>query len=268
MTARLAICLQVCPADVWIAQRLTRLICSVEPELRHDIEFIVSPRRDTNKAAVAELAAQAATRFANVRVVRNKRMGVGWPNGCNDLWQETMMRVSLLYDTKAITATGCLTFESDCLPMRPDWLDVLAGAWEQAQKRELDCVGHAHAWPDSDNPELMGEPTHINGNAIFGSRIILKYPQLDGCAAETGWDVFHGKLLLERGADTPFIAQRYRMKTATREEVEAIRKDGVVPAMFHGIKGTDGLDAVEAMVADGTFFTREVTSIESKVPKT
>lgn len=254
--ARLAICLQVCPKDVWIAQRLTRLICSIERDVRRDIEFIVSPRRDTNKDAVAELATQAATRFANVKVVRNKRMGTGWPNGCNDLWQETMMRVSLLFDTKAITSTGVLTFESDCLPMRPDWLDVLAGVWAQAEARGLDCVGHAHAWPDSNDPSLMGEPTHINGNAIFGSRIILKYPQLDGCDARQGWDVAHGKLLLAHGADTPFISQKYRMKTATREEVEALRKDGEIPAMFHGIKGTDGLDAVEAMVADGTFFNR------------
>jgi hypothetical protein len=249
--AKLAICLQVCPLDVWTAQRLARLITSIEPGMRDDIECIVSARRGTNPQAANQLVEILRKTFSRVFVIKGKRFGTGWPNGCNDLWQETMMRISQMKAGKRIGATGVLTFEADCIPLRPDWLDFLASEWSRGREDGAHVVGHAHTFEGQD------EPQHINGNAIFSTIATETYPQLNGCSSTQGWDAYHGKLLLSIGRDTNAIFQKYRIKNITREEVEAIRKNDEIPAIFHGIKGTDGLAAVEGMVADKTFFNRQ-----------
>lgn len=256
-TPKLAICLQVCPLDVFLGQRLVKLICSIEPAKRADIEFIVSARRDTNPVTVAAIATLAATRFANVRVIKGKRFGTGWPQGCNDLWQETMMRVSQMHDSGHIKSDGVLTFEADCLPLRPDWLNQLALEWAHAKGIGKLICGHAHCWPLEEDAEQAGKPGHINGNAIFHCSATDRLPALNGSDARVGWDCYHSKLLLTNGVDTPMIAQKYRIKSIQREQIEAIRKDGQIPALFHGIKGEGGLEAVEAMVADQSFFARK-----------
>lgn len=253
--AKLAICLQVYDGDAQLGRRLTELICRIEPKKRSDIEFIVSARRGTNKFTVEDIRKEAATKFENVHVIQGKRFGAGWAMGCNDLWQETMMRVSSLYDTGKITSTGVLTFESDCIPLRPDWLNVLTEEWLEAENAQLEAVGHFHGDP----------PTHINGNAIFDARITIHHPELSGSDAQTGWDVHHGQLLMSIGMDTPYIYQLYRIKGITRDKIEELRKQGEIPSIFHGVKGTAGMEAIESMIDDGTFFTRTEPSNGAKV---
>lgn len=246
---KLAICLQVCPNDVWLGLRLIKLICKIEPAKRNDVEFIVSARRDTNPPAVEEILTTARGRFASVKFIKGKRFGTGWPQGCNDLWQETMMRASMMYNAKQLESDGVLTFEADCLPLRPDWLDCLIAEWSATKARGKLICGHAHP-RSADDPT----PTHINGNAIFHVGVTAAYPALNGCDARSGWDAFHGALLLSIGRDTSMIFQKYRIKQTTLPEVMAIRKDEVVPALFHGIKKESGMDAVEAMIKDGSFY--------------
>lgn len=273
MNMKLAICLQVSPLDVWLGLRLTRLLVKIEPEKRRDITFIVSARRDTNKPAVDEILATAKTKFPSAHVIRCKRFGTGWPHGCNDLWQETMMRCAQGYDAGHIQTDGVLTFESDCIPLRPDWLDRLAEEWREARARGKFVCGHAHAWdaPGASIGDSIGSTetqlpaTHINGNAIFHAKVSDFYPELNGCDARQGWDAYHGKLLLSIGVDSPFIYQRYRLKDGfdgvrgqkiDRTYIEAIRKDDEIPALFHGIKQDYGLAVIESMVEDGSFFAR------------
>lgn len=243
---KLAICLQVCPKDVWLGLRLARLICSIEPTKRDDIEFIVAARRDTNGPAVEDILKAARGRFKNVQFIKSKRFGTGWPMGCNDLWQETMMRTSMMRESGKIESDGVLTFEADCLPLLPNWLDKLREEWFTTQATGKKVCGHAHGEP----------PTHINGNAIFHVAVTSQYPALTGCDARSGWDAFHGQLLLSIARDTPMIYQKYRIPQVTPEEVLAIRKQGLIPALFHGIKGETGLAAVEGMVKDGSFYDR------------
>lgn len=241
---KLAIALQIYNGDAWIGLRLVKLICSFE-KFRDDIEFIVSARRGTNPDVVADIVKVASTKFKSVSVIKGKRFGDGWPLGPNDLWAETMMRVSQLHGAGKIKSSGVLTVESDCIPLRPGWLDALADEWSVASKSH-ECLGHAHGDP----------PTHINGNAIFACDVTIKHPELNGSDSRSGWDAYHGKLLLQIGKDTPLIYQRYRITEITRAEVEAIRKDGQIPALFHGIKKGIGIEIIEEMIADGSFFKR------------
>lgn len=251
VSPRLAIALQVWEGDAQIGKRLTKLICDIEPERRGDIEFIVSARRGTNAFAVNDIAETAKLKFENVRVIQCKDYASGWPNGSNRLWAETMMRILQMREAGKIASDGILTFEADCIPLRPDWLNVLAEEWRTRKPGKL-CVGHAHVW-DGDPKH---EPTHINGNAIFHAEILAKHPIMNGSDASAGWDAYHGNLLLQIGQDSPFICQSYRLKNVTRGQVESFSKHGQTPALYHGLKNGIGIDVVESMMNDGTFFAR------------
>lgn len=245
---KLAICLQLCPLDVWLGLRLVKLICSIEQEMRPDIEFILAARRDTNLPALNEILAIARTKFPTTMGIMGKRFGTGWPMGPGDLWQESMMRISQMKDGGRLKSTGVLTFEADCIPLRPDWLDFLAEEWAIGHSHGALCVGHKHGEP----------PTHINGNAIFHTNILDKHPEMNGSDSRTGWDVYHGELLLKIGRDTNAIFQLYRIPSITIAKVESLRKNEVIPSIFHGTKGLTGMEAVESMIRDGSFFTRHM----------
>ncbi len=247
--------LQVYDGDAQTGKRLLKLICAIEPKKRSDVPFIISARRGTNPFTVDDMKKLAETKFATVKVINGKRFGSGWPLGPNDLWQETMMRVGQMARAGQLDATGVLTFESDCIPLRPDWISLLAAEWRKGEEQGKECVGHAHGYFDQKTGHTH-PITHINGNAIFSANVTYNHPALNGCDARSGWDAYHGDLLLRIGMDTPLIYQRYRIQTITRDEVIAIQKDGKTPALFHGIKSVDGLRAVESMVTDGYFFNR------------
>lgn len=242
--------LQVCPLDVYTAQDLMRLIADIEPVRRSDVEFALAWRRDTNPFAVRELASIAKSKFEVVHALKGQRRGVGHPLGCNDLWQESMDAVLRMTKSGSTKADGVLTFEPDCIPLRPDWINVLKHEWGVAKTHDRLVAGHAHSKP-SDEP-----PTHINGNAIFAADILAKHRTLGDSNGKNGWDTHSGKLLLSIGYDTFAIYQKYRINQVSRPEVEAFRKHLKIPALFHGIKSPDGIKHVRAMIEDGTFYSR------------
>jgi hypothetical protein len=67
-----------------------------------------------------------------------------------------------------------------------------------------------------------------------------------------GWDMFHGKLLLSIGEDTNAIYQHYGLRDYDREYIENVRKNSVIPALFHGAKGPQAVQYVREMLKDGT----------------
>lgn len=234
--------LQCCPLDSAQAIELARLIADIEPRQRKDHTFCIAMRRDTPMEHVTEAARLLGQKFETVWVVRGERRGEGWPEGPNDLWAETMMRVSIANKTAPKRHTGVLTFEADCIPLRADWIDVLDGYWDGAERRGEDCAGHANGEP----------PDHINGNAIFRIGLLRRYPQLNGADRRKGWDHFHGELLLSRGEDIDGIVQEYNLREYDRTHISKVRKHGVVPALFHGTKGLEGIRIARAMLDDGT----------------
>lgn len=246
----LMLMLQVCPVDVYPAQELMRLLVDIEPVRRSDVEVAIAWRRDTNAFAVRELADIAKTKFAVVHPLRGQRRGTGHPLGCNDLWQESMDAVLRMKKSGSTKADGVLTFEADCLPLRPDWINVLRTEWMMARQLGKLVLGHAHSKP-SDAPK-----THINGNAIFAADILATHSTLGDSNGRNGWDTHNGKLLLSIGQDTFAIYQKYRMHQISRDEIEGIRKFDRIPALFHGVKTLDGIKHVRAMIEDGTFRSR------------
>lgn len=241
------IALQCCPLDAHHALELTRLICDIELNKRADVEYCIACRKDTPPELVGAMRAVALEKFTVCHVVAGKRTGVGWPVGPNDLWAETMMRLSILRKEGKTAMPAVLTFEPDCVPLRTDWLDILLATWVGAASRGKLVVGNNH------------DDTHINGNAIFKVDITKQYPELNGADAAAGWDAYHGELLLKLGEDTDAIMQMYQMRSYTRATLECARKRGFIPALFHGTKGADGLRFVRAMWRDGALAANALT---------
>lgn len=252
MKPKLLLALQFSPVDGFDAVKLAELIADIQGPMRDDVEAAAIFRRDTNPHTANAVSDQLERAFRKVWRIKSKGFATGWPHGCNDLWQHGMMELygmSLNEKHPRTEVPAVLTFEADCVPLRPDWIERLIEEWERCQEAEKQVIGHVHTF------ERQTQPNHINGNAIFDIGI-FGHPQgkeLMGSNATSGWDAYHGKLLLQLGMDTPMIAQKYRIEKITREELEAIRKQGHVPALFHGLKHSCGIPHVRAMMADGTF---------------
>lgn len=250
----LLIALQTWPGDINAALNLTRLIADIESHTkesrRTDVEFALISRRDCNSDVCAEILKEAGRAFIKTHWIKGRRFGVGWPNGCNDLWQDGMTSVSVLTANDRLDVSGVLTFEADCIPLRPDWLDCLIREWKNREPG-IECVGHLH---DND---------HINGNAMFDPRITRNHPELASSDGTAGWDSYHKKALMKIGQDTNFIFQIYNVKGLTVNAVRDIRKGNIVPALFHGIKGDSGVDIVREMIASGEFFGSQEESTDA-----
>lgn len=256
----LVIALQCCPLDIDDAVKLARLICDIEPEKRSDVEFACLYRRDTNPFMVDKILELAKAKFNVVHKIKSKRFGVGWPAGCNDLWEDGMTQLSMLSRSGKSGASGALTIEADCVPILPAWINVLIAEWEDKRKR-YEVVGHAHSVVEGQPPQ------HLNGNGIFSIDITRRFPELAGSDAAIGWDVYHGALLMKIGFDSDLIHQRYATRSISLKAFKAIRKNGTIPALLHGMKDSLGVRLIREMIKDGSFYDLSLRGEHEEEPQ-
>lgn len=232
---KLLLALQCWRGDQETALELTRLICDMEPERRDDVEFMIAARKGCDWKGLREIEAVAREKFKVVHVFESWGYATGWPCGCNELWIETMQHANTLKVTEKSKATGILTFEADCIPLAPDWIDQLIAAWNYRTygKRVLGS--------------LCKEPAlHINGNALFEVGLHRDHPKLLDQREDQGWDYTHRKLLVGLGENTPLIAQKYNAPTVTLKEIKAYQEDGAV--LLHGVKHGAGIQLIRGLL--------------------
>lgn len=220
----------------------------IEPGVRSDVEFAVLHNRSVPDFMAQAIVKATAGKFASTHIIRSRRFGVGWPEGCNDLWQDGMRQIARLHDTKRITAPCVLTFEPDCCILRPDWINALIAEWEAVHNEEKHCFGHV-------NDAGGNRGIHINGNAVFLINMVIRYAKMQSSAV--AWDIEHKDITMSVGRDSNTIIQLYgRKDPVTRDEIEAIRKNGEIPAFVHGIKHPSGNEIIREMIKDGSFAER------------
>ena len=240
-SAGLVFALQVSPHEIEQAREMARLIVDIEKEPRGDVEFCLAIRDDVDANAAAEIEAILKQRFPAF-TLRSKRYGRGWPDGCNDLWQSTMMQLGQWARGGKTKCEAVVTFEPDCIPLRLDWINRLKQEWVRVRDLGKMAFGTVH-----DAGGTAG--LHINGNMVLDIHAIKRFPQLQsshGC-----WDCFHAKLFLENGVDSPTIIQRYgERRDLTPEDFAGFRSKGgdEVPAFIHGIKAMSRFDAVRSFL--------------------
>jgi hypothetical protein len=226
----LALTLQVSPHEVAEAEELVNLLTDLEPAARKDCEFILFVRRDVEQSDRRRLGERLLTKFPKSRVVEAWDFAVGWPHGPNTMWCSLIRQLYHMQRMDELVSDGALTFEADCLPIKPNWISILTREWEQTLKDGKEVMGHLHGGP--------GAPTHINGNAVFRTDFWHRHEELTGCHGMEPWDVAFAPIIMKVGVDTPYINQWYRMNEFTLEHWNEIAKTPC--AFFHGVKHPDG----------------------------
>jgi hypothetical protein len=224
----IALCLQTYPGDTPQAMDLAKLFCELEPTVR-DTEFVLVYRKDCDirlPKFFEELAKMRFTR-AYARMARNH--DVGWPGGSNMLAASAFMEMSLLRQQGLIKSDGFLLCEPDVIPLTRDWIDRLSAEWELTKAAGKEAFGH---WGP---PEV-----HMNGNAVFSITFYDRHPNLMIGSAAQGWDYFYREHYIALSRDSDLILSHWNRHGLTQAEWTELSKNGVVPALFHGVKTEDG----------------------------
>lgn len=232
---KIMLALQFHPGDARDAIDLAQLIVDIEPEFNSYAEVAVCVTREVS-GAIAETVRSIFAQKFKTHIIRSNRYGRGWPDGCNDLWQDSMFQLGELSRIRKTECNCVLTFEPDCIPGRADWINVLRAQWDEVKEEGKLAFGHVTS---------KGEPNaeHINGNMVLSIRAIEQFPQL--IKSSGSWDMAHRKIFMANGIDSDAIIQFYaERRELSFEEVMSIRKNGQIPALIHGLKTACGRNAI------------------------
>jgi len=226
----LGLVLQIIPEEVPAAEELLSLICDIEPVPRKDVEFILFARKDVEPVDSRRLVEKLRAKFPRAKHVECWDFATGWPHGSNTMWFSLIRQMFHMWRMDEVACDGFLSFETDCIPMRTNWISLLAETWEKAKAQGKEATGHFHGGE--------GCPTHMNGNAIFATRFWENHQDMVGCHGMQPWDVAYAPVILRVAADTDRINQWYRLQAFTEKDWELLSKTPC--ALFHGIKVPDG----------------------------
>jgi hypothetical protein len=262
----LALCLQAHgnafgKGDIGAAVELAKLIADIEEDYRSDCFFMcVFSKKcpiDMRNACVQALS----TKFKTIGyIARND--AEGHPYGSNMLWLSALTEAEGQWNEHqkvpknrgSFPYNGVLTFEPDCVPLRKDWISALTKEWNER-------VIAAGEWNDEEaNPEqgknagwpkyeVMGHRDdrpgneHINGNMILRPDIRQRHTWVTRFTTNLGWDFCNKEQYLKVGLDTNLILQHYKRGVISRVEMPHLIKNGVSPALYHGVQGKVGQDA-------------------------
>jgi hypothetical protein len=219
---------------------LARLICQLEQEKRADTEFFLIYRKDCDPRLPKFFEELASMRFARARAREARNYDIGWPGGSNMLASSAMMEMSSLRNEGICQSPAYLLFEPDTVPMGTDWLNRLSQEWEVTAREGKQAFGH---WHQQAGPDTL----HMNGNAVFSTDFFDRHGVFIGPALQ-GWDYFYREKIISVSRDSNLIYQWYGCPSITLESLSGIRKNGIVPALFHGVKDASARQNVRAMV--------------------
>lgn len=226
----LALVLQVSPHEITEAEELVALLTDLESVSRKDCEFFLFVRRDVEQSDRRRIGDRIATKFAKNKVIECWDFATGWPHGSNTMWCSLIRQLFHMRRMDEVASDGFLSFETDCIPIKTNWIELLSKVWNEAKADGKEAIGHFH--PDSKNP------THLNGNAIFVINFWERHQELLGSHGMEPWDVAFARTILPLAMDTPCINQWYRLQEFNLGYWNEIAKTPCV--FFHGVKHPDG----------------------------
>jgi hypothetical protein len=220
---------------------LTQLICWCERKRREETEFFLVYRKDCPLWLGREFEKLVSRHFGRCSARQARNHDTGWPAGCNMLAASAFIEMSILCREGICQNPAFLLFEPDCIPLARDWLDQLSAEWDRVSALGKECFGHWHQLAEPDS-------LHMNGNAVFVSDFYDRHPTWIVGAGTQGWDFFFRDKFLPLSTDSNLIFQHWNRRGMPYEELSAITKNGVRPAMFHGIKTPDGRMAARQLL--------------------
>jgi hypothetical protein len=215
------------------AIELIQLICSIERHKRPDTEFFLVYRKDCPLYLGREFEKLTSKYFGRCAARQARNHDQGYPGGCNMLAASAMMEMTIMQREGLCQNPAFLLFEADCIPLLPDWIDQLSAEWDRVAAAGKEAFGH---WHNIGHPEFL----HLNGNAVFRSDFWDRHPDMMIGPATQGWDFFFREKYIAVSTDSNLIFQLFQTYGMTLEQLAAIEKGGIRPALLHGIKTPDG----------------------------
>lgn len=251
MANRILLCLAASPLDWPTGISLLKLWVDIEPNYNPDVDIGIALRHDMDTATVPdELVAMLKTKFANVFIFKSPLIGSGWPHGCNAL--ETGAYQWFVEATRAgtVQADYIMLCEPDTVPLRPTWI------------REISAEAYASGGPIIGAYFTAEEGVqHINGNCAIHKDFWKQCQEIWQVPPDRGWDVYIGNKATAIGKPSRLIWQDYRLGAPDNPwkgddylwqaksyggPNNPLYGESLQPAMFHGIKTLQGIDAVRA----------------------
>ncbi len=220
--------------DVQMAEELVSLISDLERTRNHDADILLVRRSDSREISTT-FRLKLEAKFDKVMLHACRRVGArGYPYAPNEMFYDLVTLVAQ-YAPYKDEYYAFINLEPDAVPTRPGWIGELIAEWRQANQEGKAAIGYIH-----NNPV-----THMNGLAVYAIDMWKRVGSniLAGGGPQVCYDIRHAKSILPLAKSTPLINFHYRHSTTTPEEVFA-EKNGIAPAIFHGVKDRSALTAV------------------------
>lgn len=254
---KLLIVIQYYDGDKAAAEELGALIADLERVRNHTADIMIFRRFDASEYS-SEIISRLRDKFDKVHVESSRRRDAkGYPFGPNQMWADLVCIMGQMSQWKD-NYYAFLPLESDCVPVHPNWTNELADEFKVAKARGYSAVGHINEAPIP----------HLNGVAIYDSQIwsIVGGTKLNGCDPQIAYDIYHRDDILPLAYNTPTVMMQFQRPTITPGDLFRPWKNGIEPALFHGVKDSSARSAVRAKhvtfsdemdVSNRTVFTYE-----------
>src|SRR5258708_18292958 len=193
---------------------------------------------------VAELSSDSIRNYELVRMVRDGltlpdsvnawakltrfrgNQGItGWPQGPNACFKE----INWFYHHDKLEGPF-FWLEPDCIPVVPDWLDLIADEYKRGGKPFMGAIVE----PDSHIGRVGRVPRHMTGNAVYPDKPYKFAPRIME-ATHTCWDVLAAPQILPQCHPTTLIQHDWRRpEIKNRQELSTILLPNT--ALFHSDK--------------------------------
>lgn len=249
---KLLLCLPLSPHEIPQARELVKLWVDLEDKFNDNVTLLVFSRYDIAPKEIGQdILDYAATKF-KVMTQRCKRIGKGWPRGCNQLEVGAYEWFVESNRSKLIDFDYIFMAESDTAPLRKGWLEEIMN---EAYDNKALILGAYFVKEDG--------WAHINGNCVMHRDFWRSCKSIWTISPFIGWDVAIGKEALKYGTPSRLIWQDYRLGAADNpwkgddhlfETKRFPTKSNPLygidlhPAMIHGIKTMQGIEAVRRKI--------------------
>lgn len=240
------IVIQYYEGDRESAEDLGSLIADLERVRNKDADILILRRHDANEFDRG-VRTKLSDKFEKVFFETCRRRDAkGYPFGPNQMWSDIVTLIGQVPQWRN-NYYAFLPLESDCTPLHPGWIGELIEEFKMAKARGFAAVGHIHSDPVE----------HLNGVAVYDSNLwrIVGGNKLNGSDPQIAYDIYHRRVILPIAHNTPRIMMQYQRPTITAEDLFKPWKEGMEPAMFHGVKDGSARAAVRA---------RHITHSETK----
>ena len=228
MDPKFLLVLQFWEGDKAQAMELARYLADLEPRHSDVMDFLFAARFDCKPDPAT---VDYVSRKFNTRTFISRRRGVGWPDGCNELWFSVMEWASSMTNARKIPSyKAFFTMEADSCPIQQGWAAKLSALWDLANQKSPVVMAGA----------LVDPGPHINGNAFMSGNPKFLYwisRKVGGVRPGSGWDYCLASEFRQQGwANFTQMKSIYSTPTFSKEQFDDMRKNDWI--WIHGGKDT------------------------------